>query len=320
MGHGYDTWRSGDEENPSKDDSFWPLWLAEDLEGVTVYTLSYEAPATGWLGTAMPLQDRAVNVRERLLAEPMLLKHPITFICHSLGGLIVKSILLDLKAREERNSDAAALLDRIKQVIFIATPHTGSRKATKLDQLRFLIWPTPIARSLIANNPSLRKLNVDYRILADDRQSQLSHQVYYETLDTPAGVIVDEASGDPGLHSEPVPIHGNHITIAKPSNRDSDLYIRVMRFLSSYPSEKGKKLSLTVLELPSIKDGQPWNIVPKLMRVAAILILGTITFKGVQALISSGSDPDSRIDIKGNVNQTGSGNVIGSDNEVTIKK
>lgn len=40
----------------------------------------------------------------------------------------------------------------------------------------------------------MRKINVDYRGLADDRRGWLQHQVYCETLDTPAGVIVDEAS------------------------------------------------------------------------------------------------------------------------------
>jgi len=37
---------------------------------LTVYPLAYEAPASNWLGTAMPLQDRAVNVPEILLGIP----------------------------------------------------------------------------------------------------------------------------------------------------------------------------------------------------------------------------------------------------------
>jgi hypothetical protein len=37
---------------------------------LTVYTLAYEAPASNWLGTAMALQDRAVNVPEILLGIP----------------------------------------------------------------------------------------------------------------------------------------------------------------------------------------------------------------------------------------------------------
>src|SRR3954467_13919337 len=53
-GHAYKTWRRGKD-----DDTFWPVWLAEDVEGISVYSLSYEAPVSNWLGTSMPLQDRA---------------------------------------------------------------------------------------------------------------------------------------------------------------------------------------------------------------------------------------------------------------------
>ena len=79
-GHAYKTWRSARNE-----ESFWPRWLAQDVEGVAVYTLAYEAPTSNWLGTAMPLQDRAVNVLECLLGSPSLRDGPVVFICHSLG-------------------------------------------------------------------------------------------------------------------------------------------------------------------------------------------------------------------------------------------
>ncbi len=78
------TWRRA----PSND-TFWPLWLAQDVEGISVYAFAYEAPPSNWLGTSMPLQDRAVNVLEILSSEPGLRTGPIAFVCHSLGSLIV---------------------------------------------------------------------------------------------------------------------------------------------------------------------------------------------------------------------------------------
>jgi len=86
-GHAYDTWRRDTKKEAAGDASFWPLWLAQDVPGISVYTLAYEAPASNWSGTSMPLQDRAVNVLEVLLSEPGLKTAPIVFICHSLGGL-----------------------------------------------------------------------------------------------------------------------------------------------------------------------------------------------------------------------------------------
>ena len=44
---------------------------------------------------------------------------------------------------------------------------------------------------------------------------KLRHRIFYETQDTPAGIIVDEASSDPGLPGDPpIPVDANHITIA----------------------------------------------------------------------------------------------------------
>jgi hypothetical protein len=133
-----------------------------------------------------------------------------------LGGLIVKQILLDLNQQKGRRAEAAVLLECVREVVFLATPHTGSRQASLLDRLRFLAWPSPIARTLVANDPSLRAINVGYRGLAEERGNVLHHLIFYETRGTQAGVIVDEASADPGLPGRPpVPIDADHVSIAK---------------------------------------------------------------------------------------------------------
>ena len=46
------TWKSGEAE-----DTFWPRWLADDLQGVTVWTVGYEAPR------AMPLRFSPKSMR-----------------------------------------------------------------------------------------------------------------------------------------------------------------------------------------------------------------------------------------------------------------
>jgi tetratricopeptide (TPR) repeat protein len=280
-GHVYDTWRCA-----ADDDTFWPLWLARDVEGLAVYSLAYEAPASNWLGTSMALQDRAVNIFEVLLTEPGLRTGPVIFVCHSLGGLIVKKVLLNLQQQSKRRPEAADLLERVTEVVFAATPHTGSAQATWLDRLRFLAWPSSIARILVANDPSLRDINVAYRGLADEGRSILRHQIFYETRDTAAGGIVDEASADPGLPGDPpVPIDADHISIVKPRDRSSLLYMRVRQFVELVPAgaERGE---IEVFPLPVIRSDQPLNLVPKLLRVAALALVVLIAFKGVQALIT----------------------------------
>ena len=288
-GHAYDTWRRDARRKEALEDvTFWPLWLAEDVDGISVYTMAYEAPASNWLGTSMPLQDRAVNVLEVLLSEPGLKSGPIAFICHSLGGLIVKQILLDLQQQKDRRKEAKDLLGRVTQVVFAATPHTGSRQGTWLDRLWFFAWPSTIARTLVANDPTLRSINVAYRGFADERRDLLQHRVFYETQGTPAGVIVDEASADPGLPGDPpVPIDADHISIVKPSSRFSVLYARTRDFIARNPSApEVQEGGLDICPLPPIQPEQPLNVLPKLIRIVAIGLVALIGYKGVQALIA----------------------------------
>jgi hypothetical protein len=235
----------------------------------------------------MPLQDRAVNVLETLLGEPALRNHPLIFVVHSLGGLIIKQVLLDLHQQKGRRPEAAALLQQVTQVVFIATPHTGSRKASLLDRLWFLAWPSSVARTLVANDPSLRAINVAYRGLAEELRGRLHHRIFYETQGTQAGVIVDEASSDPGLPGDPpIPIDANHIRIAKPVDRLALLYARTRDFISGNPEPKGGG-AFIACQLPPVRREQPWNVVPRLVRVAAIVLISIIAFKGVQALITA---------------------------------
>ncbi len=287
--HAYDTWRrDARRKEASEDVTFWPLWLAGDVDGISVYTMAYEAPPTNWLGTSMPLQDRAVNVLEVLLSEPGLKSGPIAFICHSLGGLIVKQILLDLQQQKDRRKEAKDLLGRVTQVIFAATPHTGARQATLLDRLRFFAWPSSIARTLVANDPTLRSINVAYRGFAEERRNVLRHRVFYETQGTPAGVIVDEASADPGLPGDPpVPVDADHISIVKPRDRSSVLYARTREFIAkNNPVLETQEGGLEICLRPPIPPEQPLNVLPKLIRIAAIGLVLLIGYKGVQALIS----------------------------------
>ena len=156
-----------------------------------------------------------------------------------------------------------------------------------LERLRFLAWPSTIAGVLVANDPTLRSINVAYRRLAQDRKDGLEHRVFYETQDTAAGRIVDEASADPGLPGDPpVPIDADHIAIVKPADRSSLLYPRTRDFVARNPRPANQTGSLEILPLPPIPSEQSRNVIPKLVRIASIGLVALIAYKGVQALIA----------------------------------
>jgi pimeloyl-ACP methyl ester carboxylesterase len=220
-----ETWTSG-KDVPE----VWPKWLAEDIEGLAVWLVGYEASVSRWRGTAMHLVDRASNVLHLILANPSLQQGQLTLVGHSLGGLLIKQMLRVGEAEARRDAQAASFMERVRKVAFVATPHTGADLAGWGDRLRILVRPSASTISLVRNDPNLRDLNQWYRDWA--RRREVDHLILTETKTLPVlGMIVKPDSGDPGLSSHPVPIDGDHITIAKPENRESEIYQHIRNFI-----------------------------------------------------------------------------------------
>ena len=222
----------------AEDHSFWPAWLAKDIPGLAVWTLAYEAPPSNWFGTAMPIQDRAKNVLETLVGERELRGLPIIFVCHSLGGLVIKQALRAADGRRGYDEEARTLVDQVKGIVFLATPHTGSVHATLLDKLRLFAWPSASTLDLVKNNANLRDLNVWYR----NWSGAIRHKVFYEKQGTSAGIIVGDDSSDPGLlHVDPVGVDADHGTICKPLDARDLVYSRTRDFVAdTIGSETGR--------------------------------------------------------------------------------
>jgi tetratricopeptide (TPR) repeat protein len=282
-GHPYDTWR-----RRADDGTFWPLWLAQDIKGLALYSLGYTSPPTNWIGTAMPLLDEAAHALRVLLNSEDLKTGPIAFVCHSLGGLIVKQVLR--AANEQRNNpDLADFLARTRQVVFIATPHTGSGKASLMERLGFIAWGSDSARDLVANKPELRDLNFGYRELAKTRGDALRHLAFYEMADTLLGRIVNPDSADPGLADcRPTPIREDHVTIAKPRRRDDLVYTETRSSIAKLAAEPAAVGELRSYPLEPFKIQWSWqHAVPKLVRVAAVGLVAIGLWQGLPLLNSA---------------------------------
>ncbi|HEC58760.1 MAG TPA: hypothetical protein ENI24_04240 [Methylophaga sp.] len=214
---------------------FWPLWLNDKSNHISIWTIDYPADISRWLGgEAMHLTDRGVNLLNLLLTKSELQQGELVFIGHSLGGLVIKQILRHAESEAKTNITAAEFIKRTRRVAFLATPHAGSTLGAVANILRFFTRPSQATYSLILNSPNLRELNNWYRKWAGVHR--IEHLVLYETRLSKIiwrykELIVSAESADPGLTCTAVPIDADHYNICKPENQNSATYIFIKNFI-----------------------------------------------------------------------------------------
>ncbi|MBN6034056.1 FxSxx-COOH system tetratricopeptide repeat protein [Amycolatopsis sp. 195334CR] len=214
-----------------REGSFWPEWLGRDVEGLAVWSLGYEAASSRWLGHAMPIQDRAINLLA-LLESHGIGQRPLCFVTHSMGGLVVKEMLLHAA---DGRADYTEFATATRGVVFLATPHTGSDIVTKavVKALSVVYRKTAAVDGLERNSAHLRQLNTKYRNWAVEPATDIRHKIFYETQVTKGVQVVDAGSADPGIPGQtPVPVDADHIGICKPAAPSDLVYGQIKHFIT----------------------------------------------------------------------------------------
>jgi hypothetical protein len=253
-GHARKSWSSG------RKDSFWPEWLALDVGGLAVWSMGYDAASSRWLGQAMPIQDRAINLLAQLQNNGIG-QRPLCFITHSMGGLVVKEMLLHAA---EGRAGYREFASTTRGVVFLATPHTGSDLANVVRALGVVYRGTPAVEGLRRSCAHLRQLNDRYRDWVADPITDISHQVFSETQPTKGIHVVDAESANPGLAGvRAIPVEANHIDICKPTDRKSVVYGQVLRFVSSLREEVSNPNHARWSARPQGRRRRPAHPVPR---------------------------------------------------------
>lgn len=223
-GNARSTWQSND-----KTDGFWPAWLGKDYPDIGVWSLDYDAKSLVWKGHAMPLVDRAKNVLDYLELHGFG-QRPIGFVCHSLGGLVVKQALRH--AKEFGNKNWKPIVEQTRFIEFLATPHSGADIANWIKHLSTLLRPTDVIDDLQAHNPTLRDLNDWFR---DNYEALgITTAVYCEELETKGIMVVNKTTANPcipGVH--PISLDVDHITICKPESDAGAVYLRLKQLIDT---------------------------------------------------------------------------------------
>jgi len=223
-GDGLQTWG-----NPQEKTSFWPNFFSVDFPAARVWSFDYDAPISRWFGSAMPLSERAVNAIAHFLAQGIGAR-PIFFVCHSLGGLVVKQLIRS--SCDKTGGDDGVLARATGGVTFLSTPHQGSQFATWLNRLGGVFLSSRALRQLSRADEQLRNLNTWYRRNAPGLQ--IRHKVFYENKPYKGVLVVSPDVADPNLQDVvPVPLDDDHVSIAKPRSRESLQYTAVVEMIGT---------------------------------------------------------------------------------------
>jgi len=202
-----------------------------------VWSLGYAAAPSKWqgfpffgdkdpdAGAAMSLPRRAENALDRLVGAGIG-QRPLCFITHSLGGLLVKSILRR-SADSQFPPDRLQVVEQCRGVLFLATPHHGSRLADLAGAIKVYL-PSVSTLDLKDNDDHLMDLYEWYRSYAPSHH--ILTRSYYENKETKGvEIVVRRSSADPGVAGEtargPTPLDRDHLEISKPRNRQDQAYI-----------------------------------------------------------------------------------------------
>lgn len=209
------------------DNNFWPTWLGEELPDMGIWLLGYEVEPFKWKGNTMPLVDRATNTLA-VLDSHAIGDRPLIFITHSLGGLLVKQMLRH--AWDYGTPEWKLIVEQTKAIVFLSTPHSGSNMANWVKYIGGILQASVSVDELEAHHSRLRELTEVYR--NHDWLSQIPIQVYCEKQKTSGFLVVDETSANPGIKGvTPIPMDDDHLSICRPSSRESLLYRRVREFI-----------------------------------------------------------------------------------------
>lgn len=227
-GDRFSTWTNAANE-------LWPQLIADAFTSCRVYTCGFKSSQWSSIktGEGMSIMDLG-----RLIADGLICREtpaPKTlFICHSLGGLVVKQMLR--QCSESADKDFNELGRSCVGVAFLATPHQGSNFASTLNII--------VSNAASKQMSQLTDRAEDLILLNDHFRSHVGRKKiavksFYETEKTWGVQVVDNISSNPGIFdSEPIPVQADHIGICKPQSRTALVHQSICKFIRDQLTKK----------------------------------------------------------------------------------
>jgi len=248
----------------------WPKdWLPDDIPGLRILALDYPTALSSWRTDCDlnkdTLRERAIHVMKQLEAAK-LGDRPIIWVAHSMGGLLIKQILilceefLDKVIPEETKSSSnkqlkphdsfySSLLNQTMGIIFYSVPHKGSNLDwIERRNLQKLLMLTTEVIELQKGSPILLELHEKFLSLVNRHPKGIKFLTFVENSISSFGVnkvvqwrglLVHEDS----LQFEIGPnykLNIDHAHTCKPHDRGAITYVKTVEFIKDLTSVSPK--------------------------------------------------------------------------------
>lgn len=175
--------------------------------------------------------------------------NPIIWVCHSLGGILVKRALLysnDL--RTSQHEDYRQIYVSTFGIIFLGTPHTGSDMgawATMLQGMSDAVIPkafwqseSVLLKTLKKDNETLQNINSHFLDVYQRFQILMAHENHKTDLKGTKMLVVDAQSASPQLPGVAyVGIEATHSGMCKFESKNAPGYRTVSGMLRDWVGE-----------------------------------------------------------------------------------
>lgn len=212
-------------------ENYWPRWIANDFKSCAVFSLEHPAALSAWTGKAKTILGGAQSILNRLRGDDLIWRHPaapIVFVCHSLGGLLIKQAI---KYAHETPRESSRLLDRVCGVAFLGTPHLGAGIASIAKNIIGLRANRVVEK--LERSEALEDLNRWYQKLEHQHSIRFHHLVLRETESYKGIRIVSPDSADPGLPNATLEdVLCDHIQLTKPRDLSSSQHFLVKKLIA----------------------------------------------------------------------------------------
>ncbi|KAI9725055.1 MAG: hypothetical protein M1812_000331 [Candelaria pacifica] len=248
-GDPHDTWTS------KKPDVFWPEQLLPQnvkKEQARVLVYGYDADVTSFMGGTS--KDKIHNHAENLVAKLYAnrstedaTERPIIFVCHSLGGIVLKRALIYSRGlRNQKTEHLRSIYVSTFAILFLGTPHTGADIAKWGSMLQsvckialpktFFDTSPQLIEALKTENETLQNISRQFT----DIMSRFHIYFFHEAKPTKAigDFIVDEISAAPTMDGvERMGIEADHSHMCKFETKTSPGYAEVAEGIKRYARE-----------------------------------------------------------------------------------